>query len=357
MSSRGPRKHKAARPQGKHLTAAGIFDRIYRMNYTPFKPYTSEFTPEQTLNWLKKSWAERVKPFFGKFSTLLNSQKSIPPEYFSRHPSGSSAWTPLLLYLRPETVQSLFKCFKSVGKTGKGGSDKIYAIWDSVLHPYLLAWEDLLLSLADFYGDESIVHETAEAFHSLRYSSSIFQDAAPQRALTSFAAISDGEGEIGIDFDLANYKSEFEAFCKAYTRLPTTTRDAHIVTRSDQTIPLSVINAALDKATKLAATMKTKKKHGIYSQAKIAKLCGVSRATINRWETGPGAKNDKTNPTNRYGYYRELRINPDLYMALGKVIKVIKKYSVMPGRPKFVSYDEEFTGELKAAMGKYEESL
>lgn len=29
----------------------------------------------------------------------------------------------------------------------------------------------------------------------------------------------------------------------------------------------------------------------------------------------------------------------------------------MPGRPKFVSYDEEFTGELKAAMGKYEESL
>lgn len=61
------------------------------------------------------------------------------------------------------------------------------------------------------------------------------------------------------------------------------------------------------------------------SQAQVARDLGFSRATINRWERkqtedGPG------NTSNKFGYYKSLRTNPQLHSAYYELVNCARKY-------------------------------
>ena len=56
-----------------------------------------------------------------------------------------------------------------------------------------------------------------------------------------------------------------------------------------------------------------------------ARELGVSRSTVNRWEVNQTA-NGPENKSNKYGYYKELRTNPDLRGAYYELVNCVKRY-------------------------------
>ena len=70
---------------------------------------------------------------------------------------------------------------------------------------------------------------------------------------------------------------------------------------------------------------KTRERGGEITQEQVARDFGVSRATVNRWEINQTA-NGPENKSNKYGYYKELRTNPDLRGAYYELVNCVKRY-------------------------------
>ena len=78
---------------------------------------------------------------------------------------------------------------------------------------------------------------------------------------------------------------------------------------------------------RLLPKSKTRERGGEITQEQVARDFGVSRATVNRWEIKQTA-NGPENKSNKYGYYKELRTNPDLRGAYYELVNCVKRYQV-----------------------------
>ena len=76
---------------------------------------------------------------------------------------------------------------------------------------------------------------------------------------------------------------------------------------------------------RLLPKSKTRERGGEITQEQVARDFGVSRATVNRWEINQTA-NGPENKSNKYGYYKELRTNPDLRGAYYELMNCVKRY-------------------------------
>ena len=70
---------------------------------------------------------------------------------------------------------------------------------------------------------------------------------------------------------------------------------------------------------------KTRERGGEITQEQVARDFGVSRSTVNRWEVNQTASGPE-NKSNKYGYYKELRTNPDLRGAYYELVNCVKRY-------------------------------
>ena len=70
---------------------------------------------------------------------------------------------------------------------------------------------------------------------------------------------------------------------------------------------------------------KTHERGGEITQEQVARDFGVSRSTVNRWEVNQTASRPE-NKSNKYGYYKELRTNPDLRGAYYELVNCVKRY-------------------------------
>ena len=61
------------------------------------------------------------------------------------------------------------------------------------------------------------------------------------------------------------------------------------------------------------------------TQEQVARDLGVSRKTVNRWEMRQTA-NGPDNKSNKFGYYKELRTNPDLRGAYHELANCVRRY-------------------------------
>ena len=75
----------------------------------------------------------------------------------------------------------------------------------------------------------------------------------------------------------------------------------------------------------LMPRFKTRERGGEITQEQVARDFGVSRSTVNRWEINQTA-NGPENKSNKYGYYKELRTNPDLRGAYYELVNCVKRY-------------------------------
>ena len=76
---------------------------------------------------------------------------------------------------------------------------------------------------------------------------------------------------------------------------------------------------------RIAPRFKCRERGGEITQEQVARDFGVSRATVNRWEINQTA-NGPENKSNKYGYYKELRTNPDLRGAYYELVNCVKRY-------------------------------
>ena len=76
---------------------------------------------------------------------------------------------------------------------------------------------------------------------------------------------------------------------------------------------------------RLLPKSKTRERGGEITQEQVARDFGVSRSTVNRWEINQTA-NGPENKSNKYGYYKELRTNPDLRGAYYELVNCVKRY-------------------------------
>ena len=76
---------------------------------------------------------------------------------------------------------------------------------------------------------------------------------------------------------------------------------------------------------RLLPKSKTRERGGEITQEQVARDLGVSRKTVNRWEIRQTA-NGPENKSNKYGYYKELRTNPDLRGAYYELVNCVKRY-------------------------------
>ena len=76
---------------------------------------------------------------------------------------------------------------------------------------------------------------------------------------------------------------------------------------------------------RLLPKSKTRERGGEITQEQVARDFGVSRSTVNRWEVNQTASGPE-NKSNKYGYYKELRTNPDLRGAYYELVNCVKRY-------------------------------
>ena len=76
---------------------------------------------------------------------------------------------------------------------------------------------------------------------------------------------------------------------------------------------------------RLLPKSKIRERGGEITQEQVARDFGVSRSTVNRWEIKQTA-NGPENKSNKYGYYKELRTNPDLRGAYYELVNCAKRY-------------------------------
>ena len=76
---------------------------------------------------------------------------------------------------------------------------------------------------------------------------------------------------------------------------------------------------------RLLPKFKARERGSEITQEQVARDFGVSRSTVNRWEINQTA-NGPENKSNKYGYYKELRTNPDLRGAYYELVNCVKRY-------------------------------
>ena len=76
---------------------------------------------------------------------------------------------------------------------------------------------------------------------------------------------------------------------------------------------------------RLLPKSKTRERGSEITQEQVARDFRISRETVNRWEIRQTA-NGPENKSNKYGYYRELRTNPDLRGAYYELVNCVKRY-------------------------------
>lgn len=337
---------------------------------TPTKAYAGEFSPEETVFWMTETWERKAKPLFANFYTLLEKETSIPSYYFSKLNHGSSGWNPIFRFLRPETVQSFYNCFKATVKNSKSGSKKVERIWDSVLLPYLNSWEDLFDRLANFYGDAACVQEVRESFHSLRYASSIFQEPDPQRTATKLTARLLGSNkDRPVWIDTANYSCEFDNFCKTFSRLPAAPRKKTALAEEILFAVAKTIQAETKKTLKKAKEISDHSAIKAYKLATEQGLDNDDGKILKRKATGKGnGKRGRHGPPQNeldiikaaYDFYKA-RHDMSHLSAIRCFLKNPKnwkdicpelptRFSQRPGEPDM----DKAVGRLNSAVAKYD---
>lgn len=68
-----------------------------------------------------------------------------------------------------------------------------------------------------------------------------------------------------------------------------------------------------------------KRFHDSLTQEDVANDFGVSRQTVGQWEENE-TENGPYNKSNQFGYYKDLRLNPDLRGAYYELVQVVKMY-------------------------------
>ena len=88
---------------------------------------------------------------------------------------------------------------------------------------------------------------------------------------------------------------------------------------------LAIFNPVVSFIKWVMPKFKTRERGGEITQEQVARDFGVSRETVNRWEIRQTA-NGPENKSNKYGYYKELRTNPDLRGAYYELVNCVKRY-------------------------------
>ena len=81
----------------------------------------------------------------------------------------------------------------------------------------------------------------------------------------------------------------------------------------------------LKRNKRLVKMRKARRSSGELSQEDVAKVFGVTRQTVNRWETKQ-TLDSPDNKSNPWGYYKSLRINPELRNAFEMLSNQAKAY-------------------------------
>lgn len=88
---------------------------------------------------------------------------------------------------------------------------------------------------------------------------------------------------------------------------------------------LALLNSVVSFIKWVMPRFKSRERGGEITQEQVARDFGVSRKTVNRWEIRQTA-NGPENKSNKYGYYKELRTNPDLRGAYYELVNCVKRY-------------------------------
>jgi len=88
---------------------------------------------------------------------------------------------------------------------------------------------------------------------------------------------------------------------------------------------LALFNPVVSFIKWVMPRFKTRERGGEITQEQVARDFGVSRSTVNRWEVNQTASGPE-NKSNKYGYYKELRTNPDLRGAYYELVNCVKRY-------------------------------
>ncbi|MDO5319022.1 MAG: helix-turn-helix transcriptional regulator [bacterium] len=88
---------------------------------------------------------------------------------------------------------------------------------------------------------------------------------------------------------------------------------------------LALLNPVVSFIKWVMPRFKSRERSGEITQEQVARDFGVSSSTVNRWEVNQTASGPE-NKSNKYGYYKELRTNPDLRGAYYELVNCVKRY-------------------------------
>ena len=88
---------------------------------------------------------------------------------------------------------------------------------------------------------------------------------------------------------------------------------------------LAIFNPVVSFIKWVMPRFKSRERSDEITQEQVARDLGISRETINRWETRQTV-NGPENKSNKYGYYKELRTNTDLRGAYYELVNCVKRY-------------------------------
>lgn len=247
----------------------------------------------KTVLWLQHTWSDNAKPRFEKFMLLLDdADADIPEHYYDSTTHDGKGTNPTFRFLRPNSIKDIF-----VALNDPENAEKADEVLVTIIVPYISAWRELLAKIESKVRDKRTLSVVRNKFNRLCNESQIYGGDTDEivHAVRNY-----NRPQKWIDLDACD--RAYQDFCSAFAQL----------------------QLALPKKD---GTVKKKKVRtlGYLTQEQVAKACGLAVMTIKRWEKGPDSR-DTT--SNKYGYYKSLRTNRDLYKALLEVIKKVRADTV-----------------------------
>lgn len=248
-----------------------------------------------TIEKMVEIWQFQAAPFFKEFTTLLTNPKNVIPAH-NLQPKWEMGlhWNHLFKFLRPQKVAGLFELLDSLPLSRRK------KLADSIIKPYITAWNDLITALGAFYSQSNTTGVVLAQFCSMMRASEF---------------LGSENLEQHRDFRPSLYVKTFNAFCLAFAGLPT---ESGIATKKIEKGVSKVLSIAKAKAHATKKAWRT--------QTDVAKDFGVSKQTVITWEKGPDCPDNKTN---KWHYYKSLRTDPDLEDAYKWLLKKVNLYKAL----------------------------
>lgn len=248
-----------------------------------------------TIEKMVEIWQFQAAPFFKEFTTLLTNPKNVIPAH-NLQPKWEMGlhWNHLFKFLRPQKVAGLFELLDSLPLSRRK------KLADSIIKPYITAWNDLITALGAFYSQSNTTGVVLALFCSM---------------MRACEFLGSENLEQHRDFRPSLYVKTFDAFCLAFAGLPT---ESGIATKKIEKGVSKVLSIAKAKAHAAKKAWRT--------QTDVAKDFGVSKQTVITWEKGPDCPDNKTN---KWHYYKSLRTDPDLEDAYKWLLKKVNLYKAL----------------------------